>query len=726
MLEEEQTDDSRYSSEMNSSDEEAFMNPKEARDALRSDASSQEDSEEEEGDFVDDDDNDAFAMDDDDDDDEEEDEEEEEEVDGREQRFAWGKRKDTYYENEEDSDVSEEDAEAIAEEAKRIMEERALAVEEDEVGNVDHRLASAAERKAGGKNAGKGKGKLGKKSDAALLADFNKTLEETTLEMGMPGTSRVESVVKDTSTLSAADKIHLLCEDSPEMLELLQEFSEKAQDVGACLTDCQQQIAGGSLPTKTGVSYQEVRMHVLLNYVLNLAFFLLLKVGGKSVKAHPVIEQLVTLRVMMERMRPLDRKLKYQLEKLVQLAATQRDGANGAEMASLADPKANLQAMLCSSEDDDGDEDDHETNAGKVRGRKKKLKQSDDDDEDEKEKEEALYKPPRRVAAVFEDDKKKHRKLKEIERLKSRLKESALMKDIQREFGDAPIEEGNIGAEEQEDVNAAKFRAEIRDHEETYMTRMNLSKEDKKKLAGNKRKSGLSVLDDVTDYADVGLSLKALHESQGSDDEDVSGKGKNAARSKAHAEGGDESAKRKKLQDVLASLSRERKKTKGALSGEVDVQAPKSRSADSFDNGVSFNFPEEDAMDDDGLGVDDFGSDGEMDELYAEAQARKEARQAERSSSRKQQIPFYEDPSVEDGQKRAATREIVKNKGLVVKRKKEVRNSRVKYKNKYQKAMTVQRASLGRKDAGKERGAPYSGVSTGIKTNVSKSKRFRS
>jgi len=28
MLEEEQTDDSRYSSEMNSSDEEAFMNPK--------------------------------------------------------------------------------------------------------------------------------------------------------------------------------------------------------------------------------------------------------------------------------------------------------------------------------------------------------------------------------------------------------------------------------------------------------------------------------------------------------------------------------------------------------------------------------------------------------------------------------------------------------------------------------------------------------------------------
>lgn len=76
-----------------------------------------------------------------------------------------------------------------------------------------------------------------------------------------------------------------------------------------------------------------------------------------------------------------------------------------------------------------------------------------------------------------------------------------------------------------------------------------------------------------------------------------------------------------------------------------------------------------------------------------------------------------------DGEKRAATWKILKNRGLTPKRKKENRNPRVKRRNKYETA--VKRLKDFRRVAvDKSKIGHYAGESTGIKSNLARSVRL--
>jgi len=79
-------------------------------------------------------------------------------------------------------------------------------------------------------------------------------------------------------------------------------------------------VRSGQLPTSKGVSYLEVKNQLLLNYCMNLCFYLALKASGRRVKDHPVITQLLRTRTLLEKLRPLDQKLRYQVDKLLKIA----------------------------------------------------------------------------------------------------------------------------------------------------------------------------------------------------------------------------------------------------------------------------------------------------------------------------------------------------------------------------------------------------------------------
>jgi U3 small nucleolar RNA-associated protein 3 len=78
--------------------------------------------------------------------------------------------------------------------------------------------------------------------------------------------------------------------------------------------------------------------------------------------------------------------------------------------------------------------------------------------------------------------------------------------------------------------------------------------------------------------------------------------------------------------------------------------------------------------------------------------------------------------SVEDGQKRAATYEIMKNKGLTPHRKKENRNPRVKKRAAYAKAVINRKGQI--RDVITGAAGGYSGEMTGIKANVARSRKI--
>jgi U3 small nucleolar RNA-associated protein 3 len=75
--------------------------------------------------------------------------------------------------------------------------------------------------------------------------------------------------------------------------------------------------------------------------------------------------------------------------------------------------------------------------------------------------------------------------------------------------------------------------------------------------------------------------------------------------------------------------------------------------------------------------------------------------------------------------RRSAGYQIMKNKGLTRKRKKEVRNSRVKYRNKFEKALIRRKGQV--QDTireGASNGIDYAGEESGIRTHLKKSTRL--
>ena len=81
------------------------------------------------------------------------------------------------------------------------------------------------------------------------------------------------------------------------------------------------QVREGQLATAEGLSYLEAKHLLLLHYCAALVFYVLLKAEGRPVAGHPVIARLVEIRAFLERARPIDRRLRYQMDKLLQAAA---------------------------------------------------------------------------------------------------------------------------------------------------------------------------------------------------------------------------------------------------------------------------------------------------------------------------------------------------------------------------------------------------------------------
>ena len=83
------------------------------------------------------------------------------------------------------------------------------------------------------------------------------------------------------------------------------------------MSDLCAQVREGNLATAEGVTYLETKNLLLLQYCMHLVFYLLLKAEGQPVQQHPVIARLVEIRAFLEKIRPIDKKLRYQIDKLL-------------------------------------------------------------------------------------------------------------------------------------------------------------------------------------------------------------------------------------------------------------------------------------------------------------------------------------------------------------------------------------------------------------------------
>lgn len=113
------------------------------------------------------------------------------------------------------------------------------------------------------------------------------------------------------------------------------------------------------------------------------------------------------------------------------------------------------------------------------------------------------------------------------------------------------------------------------------------------------------------------------------------------------------------------------------------------------------------------------------DMVSVELRKREHKKQAKRELLLQRAKAYIPPVAEETEDRRSAGYQIMKNKGLTRKRKKEVRNSRVKYRNKFEKALIRRKGQV--QDnirEGASNGIDYAGEESGIRTHLKKSTRL--
>lgn len=92
------------------------------------------------------------------------------------------------------------------------------------------------------------------------------------------------------SCLLQADEVDdLIQKDLPKAFELLREMNDNAVQVAHLVDEMLDRVKRGELSTAKGLSFLEVKYHMLLSYLINLTYVVLRKCTGEPIEADPAI-----------------------------------------------------------------------------------------------------------------------------------------------------------------------------------------------------------------------------------------------------------------------------------------------------------------------------------------------------------------------------------------------------------------------------------------------------
>ncbi|KAI9207537.1 Sas10/Utp3/C1D family-domain-containing protein [Polychytrium aggregatum] len=356
--------------------------------------------------------------------------------------------------------------------------------------------------------------------------------------------------------MSSAEVLELVQADAAEFPKLVRELTAKAAEIRSRLVLHMKQIKNGSLPTSKGVSLYEVKLHSLLSYITNLSYYFLLKIHGHRIEDHPVVDQLVELRIVMERIKPLEQKLKYQIDKLLKASSSTEEPAAVTDIQNPLQFKPNPQDLV--QGDGDAADDDSADIAKMIADADK------------------VYKPPRIAPMPYEDGPRN--KFAVTEKMKERASKSRLMREITAQYDSRPEEitsEGTgYGARDMSSELDQRWK-DIEEFEEANFVRKNLTRDEKKlERALRKRGATLRFQDELGNFDDF-RDLQGLNQTVSRQDRQVFGSGAAGKRNK-HSEQY-ESGKRKFADagEMISSLSQGQ--TRRAPVSEFDRQLKKAK-----------------------------------------------------------------------------------------------------------------------------------------------------
>ncbi|XP_073687246.1 neuroguidin [Garra rufa] len=272
----------------------------------------------------------------------------------------------------------------------------------------------------------------------------------------------------------------LIDSDLPTAVRLLNNLTEQVAAVTSHIRDLIKKVRDKAYQTTKGLSFLDLRYHLLLFYLQDVTHLISLKTEGESLKDNSAIHRLVTIRTVLEKMRPLDQKLKYQIDKLVQTAVTGRLAEN--DPLHFRPNPQNLVSKLSESENSDDEEEGEKSKGPKdpLYGRK--------------------YRPPRIAPMHYDGDlTEAAREQERINKQKKVALRSSLIQELRQQYSDAPEEirdrrDFQTERESREELNRKNY-------EETMMVRLSLTREQrvrKRKMVGM-----TSQLGNITRFSDI-------------------------------------------------------------------------------------------------------------------------------------------------------------------------------------------------------------------------------
>ncbi|CAI9277444.1 unnamed protein product [Lactuca saligna] len=295
--------------------------------------------------------------------------------------------------------------------------------------------------------------------------------------------------MEETKLSCDNDKIE---REAPQLVTVLKDIKGGLDDLRAKVHVLTSKVKSGVYPTADGMSYLEAKHLLLLNYCQSLVYYLLRKAKGLPIQGHPLVHSLLETRLFLEKIRPIDKKLNYQIKKLTNLT-------NGNPI-----PMEDVDPNKPVASDD----------SLKLRPNPDMLidKVAPEDDD-------GLYRPPKIAPTSMKKSKE--------ERNVSRKEKQALRQSQQNEYARDLINdlEGRpqevrevIGTEDDSEVRRYKAKMEERARrEEDLFTRAPLTSMEKKKLKQMRNsRNGLAGLADgfYDDIKSLGLPLEEGDEGQ--------------------------------------------------------------------------------------------------------------------------------------------------------------------------------------------------------------------
>ena len=189
-----------------------------------------------------------------------------------------------------------------------------------------------------------------------------------------------------------------------------------------------------------GISFLDLKNDLLLDYNMNLIYLMFKKCSEGDIVNDKAVERLCYLRTVLEKIRPIEHKLKYQIDKCVSVAETGHVAQND---PSRFRPNPELLSSKFASDNEDDDDDDS------------------GDDNEEVNKANKKYIAPKNVPAFFDGDKSQEEMESEMMAKKKKTALShSMMRELQQQLYDAPEEISH-----ESDVKKQKYIAKQREKE---------------------------------------------------------------------------------------------------------------------------------------------------------------------------------------------------------------------------------------------------------------------